>query len=162
MDTEVWCAAVHRVTECQTRLSELNWSVFFQSLADMDALPGCLIKFSQGHGGYHRWSNFYPFQVVNWIINSGLGGSDGKESACNTGDPGSIPGLGRSPGEINGYSLQYSCLGNPTDRGACQATVHGVAKSWTWLNDLQFPRGGEIYIQWGLKAADGAPLFWAF
>ena len=58
------------------------------------------------------------------------GGSDGKESACNPGDPVSIPGLGRSPGEGNGYPLQYSCL-NSTDKGAWQATVHGVAKSWT-------------------------------
>ena len=45
-------------------------------------------------------------------------GSDGKESACNTGDQGSIPGSGRSPGEGNGNPLQYSCLENPTDRGA--------------------------------------------
>ena len=46
------------------------------------------------------------------------GGSDSKESACNVGDPSSIPGLGRSPGEGNGNPLQYSCLGNPMDRGA--------------------------------------------
>ena len=46
------------------------------------------------------------------------GGSDGKASACNTGDPGSIPGLGRSPGEGNGNPLQYSCLENPRDGGA--------------------------------------------
>ena len=46
------------------------------------------------------------------------GGSDGKESACNAGDPGSIPGSGRSPQEENGYPLQYSGLGNPMDRGA--------------------------------------------
>ena len=46
-------------------------------------------------------------------------------------DLSSIPGLGRSPGEGNGNPLQYSCLGNPMDRGAWQATVHGVAKSWT-------------------------------
>ena len=59
------------------------------------------------------------------------GGSDGKESACSAGDTGSIPGLGRSPGEGNGYPLQYSCLENPTDRGAWWATVHGVAKSRT-------------------------------
>ena len=54
--------------------------------------------------------------------------SVGKESACNVEDPGSIPGLGRSPGEGNGNPLQYSCLENPTDRGAWQATVHGVAR----------------------------------
>ena len=59
------------------------------------------------------------------------GGSDGKASARNVGDLGSIPGLGRSPGEGNGNPLQYSCLENPTDGGAWWATVPGVAKSWT-------------------------------
>ena len=65
-------------------------------------------------------------------------GSDGKASVCNAGDPGSIPRLGRSPGEGNGNPLQYSCLENPTDGGAWQATVHGVAKSQTRLNELHF------------------------
>ena len=59
------------------------------------------------------------------------GGSDSKASVCNAGDPGSIPGLGRSPGEGNGSPLQYSCLENPMDGGAWWATVHRVAKSWT-------------------------------
>ena len=59
------------------------------------------------------------------------GGSDGKESACNVGDLGSVPQLGRSPGEGNSYPLQYSGLGDPMDRGALWAMVHGVAKSWT-------------------------------
>ena len=53
------------------------------------------------------------------------GGSDSKESACNAGDPGSIPGLGRSPGEGNGSPLQYSCLENLMDREAWWTTVHG-------------------------------------
>ena len=57
------------------------------------------------------------------------GVSDGKASACSVGGLGSIPGLGRSPGEENGYPLQYSCLGNPMDRGAWQSIVHGVAES---------------------------------
>ena len=61
------------------------------------------------------------------------GGSDCKASACNVGDLGSIPGSGRSPGEGNGTPLQYSCLENPMDRGAWQATVHGVVKSQTRL-----------------------------
>ena len=56
------------------------------------------------------------------------GGLDGKESACNAGDLGSTPGLGRSPGEGNGNPLQYSCLKNLMDRGAWQATVHGVER----------------------------------
>ena len=59
------------------------------------------------------------------------GSSAGKESACNAGDPGSIPGLGRSPGERIDYPLQYSCLENSMDRGAWQATVHGIAKNQT-------------------------------
>ena len=59
------------------------------------------------------------------------GGSDGKASVHNAGDPGSIPGLGRSPGEGNGNPLQYYFLENPMDRGAWQATVHEVAKSRT-------------------------------
>ena len=57
------------------------------------------------------------------------GGSDGKESACNAGNLGSVPGLGRSPGERNGNPLQDSCLENPMDRGAWWATVHGVTKN---------------------------------
>ena len=66
-----------------------------------------------------------------------LGGSDGKESACNEGDPSSIfPESGRSPGEGNGYPLQYSRLENPMDKGAWWATVHGVIKSWTQLSDF--------------------------
>ena len=64
-----------------------------------------------------------------------LGGSDSKKSASNAGDPGSLPGLGRSPGERNGSPLQYSCLENSMDRGAWQLTVLGVGKSQTELND---------------------------
>ena len=56
------------------------------------------------------------------------GGSDGKESACNTGNLNSIPGSGRSPGEGTGNPLQYSCLENSMDRGAWWAIVHGVPK----------------------------------
>ena len=57
--------------------------------------------------------------------------SDGKESACNAGDPGLIPGWGISPGEGNDNPVQYSCLRNPMDRGDWQATVHGSQKSQT-------------------------------
>ena len=64
-----------------------------------------------------------------------LGGSDGKEPACNAVDPGSISGSGRSPGEMNGNPLQYSYLENYMDRGDWQATVHGVAKSRAQLSD---------------------------
>ena len=66
------------------------------------------------------------------MIHWGLPGrSDSKESACNEGDSGLIPGSGRSPGRGNGNPLQYSSLGNSMHRGAWQAAVHGVAKSRT-------------------------------
>ena len=70
----------------------------------------------------------YPFRGF-------LAGSEGGESACNERDPGLIPWSGRSPGEGNGYPQQYSCMGNPIDRGAWRATVHRVAESWTWLSN---------------------------
>ena len=63
------------------------------------------------------------------------GSSDGKKSPYNAGDPGSIPGLGRSPGEGNSYPFQCSYLENPMDRGAWRAAVHGVTKSQTRLRD---------------------------
>ena len=67
------------------------------------------------------------------------GGSNGKESACNVGDPvqdlDSVPGFGRSPGGGHSNPLHCSCLENPMDKGAWWATVHGVAKSWTQLSD---------------------------
>ena len=64
------------------------------------------------------------------------GGSDGKESSCNAGDLGLIPGLGRSPGERNIPTLVYYGLENSMDRGAWQATVHGVAKNRTQLSNF--------------------------
>ena len=63
------------------------------------------------------------------------GGSDSEESACSAGEPGSIPGSGRSPGEGNGNLPQYSCLENLTDGQAWKARDHGIAKSWTCLSD---------------------------
>ena len=65
-----------------------------------------------------------------------ISGSDSKASAYSVGDLGSIPGLGRSPGEGNGNPLQYSCLENPMDGGTWWATVQGVAKSRTSLSDF--------------------------
>jgi len=73
------------------------------------------------------------------FVNHGFpGGSDGKESAYNSRDLGSIPGSGRSPGEGNGNPLKYSCLENSMDRRAWQATVYEVTKSWTQLYDYHF------------------------
>ena len=70
-------------------------------------------------------------KTFNWC-------SEVKASTCNAGDLGSIPGLGRCPGEGNGNPLQYSCLENPMDGGAWWATVHGVANSRTQLSDFTF------------------------
>ena len=67
-----------------------------------------------------------------------LAGSDGRESACNVGDLGLIPGSGRSPGEGNGYLLQYPGLENSMDRGAWQATVHGGLKELDTIERLSF------------------------
>ena len=68
-------------------------------------------------------------RTVSYV--SCIGGSDGKESAGNVGDPGLIPRLGRSPGEGNGYTLKYSCLENSMDRGAWWTIVHEVSMSRT-------------------------------
>ena len=71
------------------------------------------------------------FQKQNSLTGGFAGSSDSKESAYDAGDLGSIPGSGRSPGEVNGFLVQYSCLENSMDRGAWQATVHGVCKEST-------------------------------
>ena len=81
------------------------------------------------------------------------GGSEVKASACHAGDLGSIPGLGRSPGEGNGNPPQYSCLENPMDGGAWWATVHGVAKSRTRLSDFTFTFTHVIEI-WRAECAE--------
>ena len=79
-----------------------------------------------------RWFYLEDDQSIHSSL---LGGLDGKDSVCNSGDSGSISLLGRSPAEGNGNSLQYSCLENPMDRGALWAAVHGIAKSRTRLSD---------------------------
>ena len=85
-------------------------------------------------------------------------GSDGKESACDVGDQGSIPGSGRYPGEGHGNPLQYSCLENPMDRGAWWATVHGVTKSQIQLSDwAHTQRGRELPKIWGLLTVQWRP-----
>jgi len=75
------------------------------------------------------------FKLFFLLKYSWFGESDGKESACNAGDPDLIPGSERSPGEENSNTLQDYCLGNPMDKGVWWSTIHGVAKSQTWLND---------------------------
>ena len=86
-----------------------------------------------------KGSDLYQPVFINDLMYPGRkcfpGGSDGKESACNVGDLGSISGLGRSPGGGCGNPLQYSCLENFMDRGGWQAAVYSVAKSWTQLSN---------------------------
>ena len=93
-------------------------------------MTGAQLNYSVGLG--------HPIHSICHCLAEGFpGGSEVKVSACNAGDLGSIPGLGRSPGEGNGNPLQYSCLENPMHGGAWWATlVHGVAKSRTLLSDF--------------------------
>ena len=84
----------------------------------------------------------YSFLMLSIVY-----GSDGKDSAYNAGDLGSIPGSGRSLREGNGNPLPYSCLENSMDRGAWQDIAHGVAKSWTWLSDFHF----KVYLLFFIK-----------
>ena len=89
--------------------------------------------------GYSPWGCKRAGHSLVTSLSFLLSGSDGKVSAYSTRDLGSIPGLGRSPGEGNGNPLQYSHLENPMDGGAWWATVHGVAKSRKRLSDFTFP-----------------------
>ena len=103
---------------------------------DLLAVQGTLKSLLQHHS-----SNIYIYLICFELICVGCmklpSWLSGKESACNaraTGDVGSIPGSGRSPGGGNVNPLQYSCLENPIDRGVWRAAVHRVAKNWTQLN----------------------------
>ena len=88
----------------------------------------------RSYGLQHSWPPcVYTYKCL--LIVGFPGGSAGKESVCDAGNPGSVRRLGRSPGEEKGNPLQYSCLENSMDRGAWQAPVHGVTKSWTQLSD---------------------------
>ena len=83
------------------------------------------------------------------------GGSDSKASVCSAGDPGSILGLGISPGEGTDNPLQYSCLENPMDGGSWWDTLHGVAKSWTQLSDFTFFFSFKLCHALGLRTCVG-------
>ena len=124
MDRGALWAAVHGVTRSQT------WLV-------TKPPPPPLLSLPFGSCWFSKTDLPFPEYHTTGIIQcSGFpGGFDGKERACNAGDLGSIPVLGRSPRGEHGNPLQYSCLENPMDRGAWQATVHDVAKSQIWLSD---------------------------
>ena len=131
MDRKAWRAAGYGVTKSQTWLSD--WTELNQS---SPSIRLCKIVIQ----------NFW-FLISPGTSGSFPGGSVVKNSTASAGDSGDaslIAGLERFPGEGNGNPLQYSCLENSVDIGAWQATVHGVAKSWTWLSDwthTQHPGG---------------------
>ena len=114
---------------CSWNASPSVWALatrkWFLAASWMSVVSACTLAGSVPGGHYSVSSLDQGFSV----------GSDSKESACNVGDlgsiPGSDPGSGRFPGGRNGYPVQYSCLENSMDRGAWQAAVHGVVKSWT-------------------------------
>ena len=123
-------AAAKSLQSCQTLCDPMDCSPLGSSVHGIfqaRVLSNLLLITTQGASlGTH---------TIIWFLTS-LVAQTVKASAYNTGDLGSIPGLGRSPGEGNSNPLQYSCLENPMDRGAWQAKVHGVAKSQTWLSDF--------------------------
>ena len=85
----------------------------------------------------YNYKNMHVIECLK-VLSGFPGGSDGRASACNAEDPGSIPGSGRSPAEGNGNPLQYSCLENPMVGGAWYVIVHGVSKSRTQPSDFTF------------------------
>ena len=104
---------------------------FFTTRAMWEALSYIIYMHTHTHTHTHRAS-----LVAQTVKNLPAKKKKKKESACNEGDLGSIPGSGRSPGEGNGNPLQYSCLENPMDREAWWATIHGVTKSRTRLSNF--------------------------
>ena len=108
-----------------------DWCILLAKLCQ--PLP-CFILYSKTK--FACYSGY--FLISYFCIPCFPGGSEGKASACNAGDLGSIPGSGRSPREGNGNPFQYSCLENPMDRGAWRAIVYEVAKSRTQLSDFTF------------------------
>ena len=113
-----------------------SWSISSMKLGQL-----CAPEMSYSEEESKHVSNrvvFYQLSPIPADHVDFLGGSDGIESTCNAGDPGSILGSGRYPGEGNGYPFQYSCLENSTDRGAWWATLHKVANRWTRLSHSPF------------------------
>ena len=114
--------------ETAAHSSVLAWRI--PGMAEPGGLPSV-----GSHRVRHNWSDLAAAAAA--VPPPGLPRLlSGRESTCNTGDLGSIPGSGRSPGEGNSKALQYSCLENPMDQGACGATVCGAAQSWTRLKWL--------------------------
>ena len=135
-----------RLSEDLDPWSNIVWFAFFffAALHNLWDLSSQTSTWTWTLGSERAESQPPDHQGIPWfaIFRGYSGGSDGKKSACNEGDPGSIPKSGRSPGEGNSNLLLYSCLGNPMDRGAWRATVHGITKSQTRLKDFHFQEQG--------------------
>ena len=122
-----------------------GWSASCETLYPGLSVDLCFWQIGSSYVGLDKWKcmsgveNYSPWAKLGlelvFVWSSYPGGSDSKKSACSAGDLGLILGLGRSPGEGNGNPPQYSWLGNPKDRGAWQAAVHGVVKSQTWMSN---------------------------
>ena len=152
MDGGAWRATVHGVAKSRTRLSDFTFT-FTESMRWLDVITNSmdtsLTKVQELVMDREAWraavhavaksqTRLSDWTELNTQALKGKGfpaGSDGKELACNTGDLGLITGLGRSPGEGNGYPLQYSCLENSMDREAWQVTVHEVAHFLSFLKE---------------------------
>ena len=157
-DTETWQASVHMVAKSWTQLKWLSTYIIWMETEYLSKFlfsANFYFEHSQIyrkilitqwiHKFFHLNSpTIYPLPILFILLYSkdltspigSTGGSDGKESACNTGDLGLIPGFGRSPGKGNGNPLQYFCLENPMDRGAWWTTFHRVTRSQTRLKQL--------------------------
>ena len=113
-----------------TNSMDVSLSELQELVMDREAWHAAIHEVAKSRTQLSDWSDLILEKKIGFP-----GGSDYKESACNAGDTSSVPGLGRSPGEDNGYPFQYSCLENSMDRGDWQAIVHGVAKSQIRLSD---------------------------
>ena len=122
VDRGVWWAAIYGVAQSQTRLKQLSSNSRMHHLGEHGALA-CKPK-EKLRSPASLLSHCCVYSPLRAPPHPS-GGSAGKESACNAGDSGLIPGLGNSSGEGNGYPLQCSCLENSMERGAWRATVHG-------------------------------------
>ena len=144
MDGGTWWAAVHGIAKSRTRLSDFTFTFHCHALEQEMATHSSVLAWRIPGTGGAWWAAMYGVaesrtQLKQLSSSSSLtmgfpGGSVVKNLPANAGDTGSIPGLGRSPGEENCNPLQYSCRENPMDRGAWWAIVHGVTKSWTLSN----------------------------
>ena len=108
--------------------TELNWAFYTLNYENIEYNCECSHVYQPGQDTEHMASLLEVPSCPSLLNTNFPRCHSGKESICQAGDAGSIPELGRCPGEGNGNSLQYSCLGNPMEKGAWQATVHGVAK----------------------------------